>query len=469
LGEQVRFLVIGAGPTGLGAAVRLEQLGCRDFLVLDQAGRPGGLAASHVDDQGFTWDVGGHIQFSHYSYYDDLLDRALDDQWLWHERESWVWIRGRFVPYPFQNNIHRLDPADRDRALAGLEAAAAARDGSPADFRDWILRTFGPGLADLFLLPYNYKVWAYPPERLGVSWMGERVAVPDVGRIRENIRRGRDDVSWGPNNRFRFPKRGGTGAIWSGVARLIDPARLRFGSQVVAVDARRRSVTLASGETIAYESLISSMPLDALCRICRGLSSEVTRAATLLTYSSTHVLGIGLRGERPEILSRKCWMYFPESSSPYYRVTVFSNYSPHNVPEGDEHWSLMAEVSESPEKPVDAAGLREWTLAALAEDRLIAPGCGIASFWHHRALHGYPTPFLGRERVLDRIQPELERHGIYSRGRFGAWKYEVSNQDHSCMQGVEVVDRLLREGDEPTLTDPDRTNSGVFLRPRAPS
>ena len=27
-----------------------------------------------------------------------------------HMREAWVWIHGRFVPYPFQNNIHRLPP-----------------------------------------------------------------------------------------------------------------------------------------------------------------------------------------------------------------------------------------------------------------------------------------------------------------------------------------------------------------------
>src|SRR5690242_10166036 len=132
MNDPGRTLILGAGPTGLGAASRFEELGFDDFLLLCGDARAGGLAASELDAQGFTWDLGGHVQFSHYPQYDAMLDRVLPGQWLWHERESWIWFRDRFVPYPFQNNLHRLDPPERDRALAGLRRAAAERASAPA-------------------------------------------------------------------------------------------------------------------------------------------------------------------------------------------------------------------------------------------------------------------------------------------------------------------------------------------------
>ena len=162
-------------------------------------------------------------------------------------------------------------------------------------------------------------------------------------------------------------------------------------------------------------------------------------------------------------MDTKCWIYFPEEPSPYYRVTLFSNYSPHLVPEGDGVWSLMAEVCESPLRPVDAARLPGWTLESMRRDGLLDADARISSLWHRRLERGYPTPTLTRDRALEIVQPALESLGIYSRGRFGGWKYEVSNQDHSFMQGVELVDRLLGGTPEVTYPHPVRANSGEVL------
>lgn len=56
--EECKIVIIGSGPTGLGAAWRLQELGHENFVMLDQASEPGGLARSDVDPQGFTWDYG---------------------------------------------------------------------------------------------------------------------------------------------------------------------------------------------------------------------------------------------------------------------------------------------------------------------------------------------------------------------------------------------------------------------------
>lgn len=60
-----------------------------------------------------------------------------------------------------------------------------------------------------------------------------------------------------------------------------------------------------------------------------------------------------------------------------------------------------------------------------------------------RIEHGYPTPSVARDAALDKAQPWLRDHGIWSRGRFGSYKYEVANQDHSLMLGVEAVDNIM--------------------------
>lgn len=60
-----------------------------------------------------------------------------------------------------------------------------------------------------------------PTTDMQCNWLGERVATVDIHRAVSNVIRGQEDAGWGPNAVFRFPKHGGTGAIWKGVAGLL--------------------------------------------------------------------------------------------------------------------------------------------------------------------------------------------------------------------------------------------------------
>jgi protoporphyrinogen oxidase len=451
------IVIIGAGPTGIGAALRLLELGCEDFVMIDAAATPGGLSSSRRDSEGFTWDLGGHVQFSHYQKFDEYMDLALPaDEWLWHERESWIWLRDRFIPYPFQNNLHRLDPTDQWRAVEGILAAHRNPLQPPPDnFRDWILTTFGAGVAELFLFPYNLKVWAHPLETMGYRWVGERVATPTLNDVLRSICLRDDQVSWGPNRRFRFPLRGGTGAIWGSLAQRIPAANLRMATRIESIDAARRTLKIAGGEEVRYGNLINTAPLNWLCR---AVGDSDLSTAQHLKSSTVHVMGIGLRGQPPEGIRKMCWMYFPGPESSFYRVTVFSNYSPHNVPSPGTTWSLMAEVSETEHFPKDRNRLIDDVAKQMTAIGLIPGPEAIVSRWSTVLTPGYPTPSLERDSILEEVLPSLEARNIYSRGRFGAWKYEVSNQDHSFMQGLEAVDRILLGRDEPTLYRSERIN-----------
>jgi hypothetical protein len=118
----------------------------------------------------------------------------------------------------------------------------------------------------------------------------------------------------------------------------------------------------------------------------------------------------------------------------------------------------MAEVSESEHKPVAQSSVINDVIQGMRHTKLIREDDDIISRFHVRLPQGYPIPSLERDSIIDAVLPYLENKDIYSRGRFGAWKYEVSNQDHSFMQGVEIAQHLIKGHSERTLHFPSEVN-----------
>ena len=118
----------------------------------------------------------------------------------------------------------------------------------------------------------------------------------------------------------------------------------------------------------------------------------------------------------------------------------------------------MLEISESSLKPVNYKTVLEDSIRGLVNTDMLRPTDQIVSTYHRRFDHGYPTPTLEREGVLKSLLPKLQEKDIYSRGRFGSWRYEVGNQDHSFMLGVEAADHIVHGAAELTLNYPDFVN-----------
>jgi protoporphyrinogen oxidase len=450
---EPKIVIIGAGPTGLGAAYRLKELGYRNFHMYERCDHLGGLASSFTDSAGFTWDIGGHVMFSHYKYYDKCFDDLMGNDFQMNMRECWVRMFDRWVPYPFQNNIRHLPKEVTYECLAGLVKAQAKGDyKSASNFREFIDAVFGEGIARHFMLPYNFKVWAHPAEMMNKEWIGERVAVLDVDRAIKNVVMGSDDFGWGPNNQFKFPLYGGTGEFYRRFGPAIGKEHYTLNKKVDFINLAKKHVRFADGEIVQYDQLITAMPLDKLCNdVINGeMPRDIKKAAAGLKHSGGYMVGIGIKQPCP---STKSWMYFPEANCPFYRVTYLSNYSPYMTPDKDAHYSLLCETSYSAHKPVDGGRIIEDTIQGLINAGLIAEQDreDIVSTWVFHADYSYPTPSVERDGILSKVIPYLEDHDVYSRGRFGMWKYEVSNTDHTLMQGVELVNRLILDEPESTI------------------
>ena len=145
----------------------------------------------------------------------------------------------------------------------------------------------------------------------------------------ENLLDDRDDFGWGPNNQFKFPLFG-TGMLYERFAESLPEAGVHLNKEAVQIDtvaeAGRPSPT---ARTTDYDDLITTMPLTELCRLIGGLPA---RDRCRRRRPPPHRGAVRRHRRRRPCPSTKCWMYFPEADSPFYRVTYLSNYSPQMTP-----------------------------------------------------------------------------------------------------------------------------------------
>lgn len=435
-------VILGAGLTGCTLARLLAEAG-EEVTVLEAEPTPGGLCRSVTSD-GFTFDLGGsHIVFSRDREVLDWMQAQLGPNREERHRETKCWYRGAYVQYPFENGLHDLPPEDRFRCLDGFvravlaaELAAAKGETAPAlNFLDWIRRTFGDGIADCYLVPYNEKIWKYPLDRMSAHWMDGRVPRPPLDDVLRAAC-GLSTEGYAHQAVFSYPAAGGIEAMVDAIAAPVRD-RIRCGFRVSSVRSEDGRFLVSDGETVvAADRCISTIPIQALLGSLDGVPPEVCDAGARLVHNSVACVFIGLNGPVPPY----SWVYLAAPELGFAnRISFPSNYSTGTAPPGCG--SILAECTYRPGDPpeqMDDQALIDHVIDHLAEigvlrrEDVIFTGCA-------RQPYAYVVYDLDYLESIRCVRDHVEGRGIELVGRFA--EFEYLNMDGCIRHALDHVRR----------------------------
>jgi protoporphyrinogen oxidase len=350
----VKIAILGGGLSGLTLARLLKEKG-RDVIVLEAEQEYGGLCRSKTE-QGFTFDVGGsHIIFSRDTEVLDFMRRMIAGNEQRNNRNTKIFYKQQFIKYPFENGLSDLPPEDRFFCINGfvknLIAVEKGEVPAPKNFREWIYFTFGEGIAECYMVPYNEKIWKFPTDRMSCHWVDGRIPRPPVEDIiRSAI--GIETEGYTHQAVFSYPLDGGIEALVQAIARPIEQF-IRTGFRVTSLKKCGDQWEISNGkEVIHADQCICTMPVQHLLVCLEGVPTEVKNAVHELKYNSLVCVNIGIRGPVPPI----SWLYVPDPSlGKTNRISFPSGYSRHVAPDGCS--AILAEITYQPHDEV--AGMND--------------------------------------------------------------------------------------------------------------
>jgi protoporphyrinogen oxidase len=452
-------LVIGAGPAGLTAALRLVDHGLRTIVIEADPRYVGGISRT-AEYKGYHFDIGGHRFFSKAKEVEEFWSRVLPDDMLTRPRKSRIYYQNKFFSYPLKpvEALIKLGALESTHCMLSFAKARVRPTKNPTNLEDWVTNQFGRRLYTIFFKHYTEKVWGMDCRELSADWAAQRIKSLNLGAaVLEAIkpkglrRKGKEQVHTTLIDEFRYPRKG-PGMLWEECARLVvaGGGEVRMGCRMTAIEKREdakgpyyavRYATESGEETVVARQVISSAPIRETVKALVPAPSDALRtAASSLKYRDFLTVALMARGSDA---FDDNWIYIQDGSVKVGRIQNFKAWSPEMIPdpgtacygleyfcfEGDGLWS-------SKDEDLVELAKREIEQLGLCKARDVFDGCVV------RQPKAYPVYDDVYAKHVDTVAKSLEADfpGLHMVGRNGMHRY--NNQDHSMMTAMLTVENI---------------------------
>jgi protoporphyrinogen oxidase len=429
----VKIAILGGGLTGITLARLYRERGY-EVVVLEKEPDYGGLCRSRTE-QGFTFDTGGsHIIFSRDTEVLSFMHRMLGSNREMRRRNTKIYHRDSYIKYPFENGLHELEKDECffciNEFIRTLIAVEKGEIEAPRNFREWMYYTFGKGIADLYLVPYNEKIWKYPAHLMSCHWVEGRIPRPPVEDIIKSAI-GIETEGYIHQIQFAYPRTGGIQALIRAIAEPVHTC-IRCNFSISAIRKRNNQFIIGNGkEEIIADRVISTLPVQALITSLPAVPVEVRKACDNLQYNSLYCVCIGLKGKVPPY----SWVYIPDPQTGLFnRISFPSTYSSETAPPG--HSSILVEITFREGDEVDSLdkeGILSHVLTSLQGMDLIQQPEEVVYTHVERRRYAYVIYDLAYQKNITIVRDWIRAQDIGLVGRFA--QFEYLNMD-GCIRSV---------------------------------
>jgi protoporphyrinogen oxidase len=154
---EIDTLILGGGVAGLSAQYFLNKIGKKSVVV--ERGSTIGGGCRVIDVGGYRYTVGPRKL----RYRDStklVVDALLNDLGInpieVKEEQSLIYYGGKYIRFPFQNNVIDLPFIDRYKCVRDY---ITRPKGKPDNFKEWAYITYGRYIAENFIIPHSEKSW----------------------------------------------------------------------------------------------------------------------------------------------------------------------------------------------------------------------------------------------------------------------------------------------------------------------
>jgi len=423
------YLLLGGGIAALSLAYFLKE----DSIILEKDEKIGGLCRSY-DFKGITHDVGPHILFSKNKEILALHSSFIKTNKI--KRSNSIYFKGKFVKYPFENDLAALPEADRDYCLQEF-LHNPYENYEAKNMLQFFLKTFGEGITRSYLQPYNEKIWKFDSSCMDTQMVGRIPKPPkeDVIKSAEGV----ETEGYKHQLHFEYPTTGGFQSLVDAYAdRIKDKSKIMNPVNITSMKREGKEWVVESDKgQFKSEKMINCMPLHELFAYLDA-PAEITTALDNMLYISIYVV---LIRATKDTIGEKLAIYIADKDVIFHRLSKL-NFLGDEYCAPDGKSTFLAEITYRPGSylstlPVEE--IKEKVIDGLDNCNFVKRE-DVEDIEVNSFKYAYVIYDLDHRKNTDKVLEYLRSIGIESNGRFA--EFEYMNSDHVAEHSQALAKKL---------------------------